>query len=190
LGVSLTPKSTRYLERRPYPPGQHGRRHRRGSDYQVRLLEKQRLREQYGISEKQMRRAFDEARRRPGKTGENLVALLERRLDAAVMRAGIARTVSQARQMVSHGHITVDGARVDRPSYRLHPGETVEVQARSREKTPFLLAGAGEYGSDGPAPPYLRRDLPNLQATLLREPARQEVPVQADEQLVVEFYSR
>jgi small subunit ribosomal protein S4 len=155
----------------------------------VRLLEKQRLREQYGISEKQMRRGFAEARRRPGKTGDNLVSLLERRLDAAVLRAGFARTIAQARQLVSHGHITVDGERVDRPSYRLRPGQTVAVHERSRDKTPFMLARAEEYAA-GPAPPYLQVDGEGMQATLLREPQRREVPVQADEQMVVEFYAR
>jgi small subunit ribosomal protein S4 len=189
LGIALTPKAARHLERRPYPPGEHGRKRRRGSDHQVRLLEKQRLREQYGISEKQMRRTFDDAMRRPGKTGENLISLLERRLDASVLRAGLARTVAQARQLVSHGHITVDGERVDRPSYRLRPGETLQVHPRSRDKTPFMLARAGEYAA-GPAPSYLRVDRDAMQATLLREPARFEVPVQAGEQLVVEFYAR
>src|SRR4030081_307247 len=105
LGIPLTPKSTRYFERRPYPPGVHGRRRRNApSDYRLRLLEKQRLRHQYDLREKQLRRTFAEARRRPGKTGENLIELLERRLDAVVLRAGFTRTIYQARQLVVHGH--------------------------------------------------------------------------------------
>lgn len=189
LGLPLTPKSVRYYERRPYPPGVHGRRRRKPSDYQVRLLEKQRLRFQYDVSERQLRRTFEEAVRRPGKTGENLVSLLERRLDAVVHRAGFARTVYQARQLVSHGHFTVDGAKVDRPSYRLRPGQVVEVRERSRDREPFVVAAAGAH-LHGPTPAYLGVDLRAGRVVLLREPARPEVPVIADESLVVEFYSR
>ena len=118
----------KYFERRPFPPGVHGRGRRKASDYQVRLLEKQRLRHQYNISEAQMRKAYDDAHRGEGKTGETMVALLERRLDATVQRAGLARTIYQARQLVAHGHFTVDGKKVDRPSYRLKPGQVVEVR--------------------------------------------------------------
>jgi small subunit ribosomal protein S4 len=189
LGIPLTPKTVRYFERRPFPPGVHGRRRRKQSDYQVRLLEKQRLRHQYDISEKQLRRTFDEAERRSGQTGHNLLSLLERRLDAVVLRAGLARTIYQARQLVTHGHITVDGAKVDRPSYRVRPSQVVEVRERSREMTPFLVAAAGAH-AEGPTPPYLDVQLPELRATLVREPARREIPVHCDEQLVVEFYSR
>ncbi|MFS8479801.1 MAG: 30S ribosomal protein S4 [Micromonosporaceae bacterium] len=189
LGIPLTPKSVRYYERRPYPPGVHGRRRRKPTDYQVRLLEKQRLRHQYDVSESQMRRAFAEAARRPGKTGENLISLLERRLDALVHRAGFARTIYQARQFVSHGHITVDGAKVDVPSYRVRPGQVIGVRERSRQLEPFAVAASGAH-AEGPTPPYLEVNLPELRATLLREPAREEVPVRCQEQLVVEFYSR
>jgi small subunit ribosomal protein S4 len=190
LGLPLTPKSTRYFERRPYPPGVHGRRRRNPSDYRLRLLEKQRLRHQYDVREKQLRRTFAEALRRPGKTGENLIELLERRLDAVVLRAGLARTIYQARQLVTHGHLTVDGRKVDRPSYRLRPGQTVDVRASSRDKAPFLIAAAGAHAPDGPVPAYLDVALPDLRATLVREPRRAEVPVVCDEQLVVEYYSR
>jgi len=125
LGIPLTPKSTRYFERRPYPPGVHGRRRRNPSAYRLQLLEKQRLRGQYDLRERQFRRIINEAIRRPGKTGEVLIELLERRLDAVVLRSGFARTIYQARQMVTHGHITVDGQKVDRPSYRLQRGQIV-----------------------------------------------------------------
>ena len=155
----------------------------------VRLREKQRIRDQYGVSEKQMRALVEEARRRPGKTGENLISLLERRLDALVMRAGLARTMAQARQLVGHGHITVDGHKVDRPSYRVRAGEIIEVRPRSRTLPPFELAASGT-NAEGPAPAYLDVDLPSLRATLGHDPAREEVPVIGDEQLVVEFYAR
>ena len=189
LGIPLTRKCVRYFERRPYPPGVHGRNRRKTSDYQVRLLEKQRLRHQYNVSEAQLRRTFDEAARGAGKTGESLVALLERRLDALVLRAGLARSIYQARQLVGHGHFTVDGRKVDRPSYRLRPGQVVAVRERSRALPPFQLAAAGAHADDRPRP-YLSVELTGLNATLLREPARHEVPVICDEQLVVEFYSR
>lgn len=189
LGIPLAPKTVKYFERRPFPPGVHGRARRKQSDYQVRLLEKQRLRHQYNISEAQLRRAFDEARRSPANTGDRLVALLERRLDAVVLRAGLARSIYQARQLVAHGHFTVNGTKVDRPSYRLRPGDVVQVRERSRGLLPFQLAAAGAY-AEGPTPPYLDVASADLRATLVREPARAEVPVICEEQLVVEFYSR
>jgi small subunit ribosomal protein S4 len=189
LGIPLTPKSVKYFERRPFPPGVHGRARRKTSDYQVRLLEKQRLRHQYNISETQMRRAYDDAHRGEGKTGENMVSLLERRLDAIVHRSGLARTVYQARQLVAHGHVQVDGRKVDRPSYRLRPYQVVEVRERSREKPPFQIAATGAHVA-GPTPPYLDTDLARLRTVVVRVPARAEIPVVCDEQLVVEFYAR
>lgn len=190
LGIALTPKCVKYFEKRPFPPGDHGRKRRKESDYQQRLLEKQRLRAQYDIREAQMRRAFAEAVRKSGKTGDNLVSLLERRLDAFVMRAGFARTIYQARQQVVHRHFLVNGRRVDRPSYRLRPGDVVEVSERSRTKAPFQLAAAGAWATSGPAPAYLEATLPDLRARLVSVPERKDVPVTCDEQLVVEYYSR
>ncbi|GGJ80209.1 30S ribosomal protein S4 [Pilimelia anulata] len=189
LGIPLTRKCVKYFERRPYPPGVHGRGRRKPSDYQVRLLEKQRLRHQYNVSESQLRKAFAEAVRSAGKTGEVLVSLLERRLDAVVLRSGLARTIYQARQLVVHGHIQVDGAKVDRPSYRLKSGQVITVKERSRATTPFQVAAAGAH-ADGPTAPYLSVALSELTVTVLRAPERSEVPVHCDEQLVVEFYSR
>jgi small subunit ribosomal protein S4 len=167
----------------------HGRGRRKASDYQVRLLEKQRLRHQYNISEAQMRKAYEDAHRVQGKTGENMVALLESRLDATVQRAGLARTVYQARQLVAHGHFTVDGKKVDRPSYRLKPGQVVEVRESSRQKPPFQIAATGAH-LDGPTAPYLSTVVEQLRTTVIRKPLRTEVPVVCDEQLVVEFYAR
>jgi small subunit ribosomal protein S4 len=189
LGIPLTPKCVKYFERRPFPPGMHGRGRRKQSDYQVRLLEKQRLRHQYNISEAQMRKAYDDAHRGTGKTGETMVSLLERRLDATVHRAGLARTIYQARQLVAHGHFTVDGKKVDRPSYRLKPGQVVEVRESSRAKPPFQIAATGAHVG-GPTAPYLSTVLAALRTTVIREPQRTEIPVICDEQLVVEFYAR
>jgi small subunit ribosomal protein S4 len=191
LGIPLTPKAARYLEKRPYAPGEHGRTKRKtDSDFAVRLREKQRLREQYGIREKQLRIVFNEARRTQGLTGENLVELLEMRLDALVLRSAFARTTAQARQMVVHRHILVDGQIVDRPSFRVKPGQTIHVKERSEGTEPFQVAAAGGHVDVLPKTPgYLEVQLDKLQATLLRRPKRAEVPVTAEVQLVVEYYA-
>ena len=191
LGIALTPKAARFLEKRPYAPGQHGRTKRKSdSDYAVRLREKQRLRAQYGIREKQLRIVFNEAKRQAGLSGENLVELLEMRLDALVLRAGFARTIAQARQIVVHRHILVNGKIVDRPSYRVKPGQLVHVKERSEALEPFQVAAAGGHAEVlPPVPGYLEVELDKLQAKLVRRPKRAEVPVICEEQLVVEFYS-
>jgi len=191
LGVALTPKAARYMENRPYAPGEHGRTKRKAdSDYAVRLREKQRLRAQYGIREKQLKIAYVEAKRTAGQTGENLVELLEMRLDALVLRAGFARTISQARQFVVHRHILVDGQLVDRPSFRVKPGQLVHVKTRSEGTEPFQVAAAGGHADVLPkVPGYLEVELDKLQAKLVRRPKRAEVPVTCDVQLVVEYYA-
>ena len=188
LGIALTPKASRHLERRPYPPGDHGRGRRRTSDYKTRLMEKQRLRAQYDLSETQLRLALERAIRAGGSTGEALLVDLETRLDALVLRAGFSRTIYQARQAVTHGHVTVNGRRVDRPSFQVRPGDVIEVAAGSRSKTPFVIAAAGQYAAA--IPPYLDVDAGELRARLERVPTREEIPVVCDERLVVEFYSR
>lgn len=192
LGIALTPKAKKYMEKRPYAPGQHGRTRRRTeSDYAVRLREKQRLRAQYGLREKQMARAFEEARKSPGLTGEVLVENLEVRLDALVLRAGFARTIQQARQVVVHRHILVNGKIVDRPSFKVKPGQVVQVKPKSQTMVPFQIAAAGSHRDVLPeVPGYLDVQLEKLSFTLVRRPARAEVPVEADVQLVVEHYSR
>ena len=191
LGIALTPKAAKYLEKRPYAPGEHGRTKRKAdSDYAVRLREKQRLRAQYGIREAQLRIAFQEARKSQGLTGENLVELLEMRLDALVLRAGFARTTAQARQMVVHRHILVDGQLVDRPSFRVKPGQMIHVKARSEGMEPFQVAAAGGHVDVLPkVPAYLEVELDKLQARLVRRPKRAEVPVTCEVQLVVEYYA-
>ncbi|MGD9484259.1 30S ribosomal protein S4 [Streptomyces sp. TRM70308] len=190
LGIALTPKAVKYFEQRPYPPGEHGRGRKQNSDYKVRLLEKQRLRAQYDISERQMVRAYDRAQKAEGKTGEALIVELERRLDALVLRAGLARTIYQARQMVVHGHIAVNGRKVDKPSFRVRPDDVVTVRERSREKYPFQVAREGGYALDGETPRYLEVNLQALAFRMDRDPNRKEIPVICDEQLVVEYYAR
>ena len=191
LGIALTPKAAKYMEKRPYAPGQHGRTKRKtDSDFAVRLREKQRLRAQYGIREAQLRKTFNDAKRIEGLTGENLVELLEMRLDALVHRAGFARTMAQARQMVVHRHILVDGLRVDRPSARVKVGQMIHVAEKSEVTEPFQVEAAGGHVDVlPPVPGYLSVELDKLQATLLRRPKRAEVPVTCEVQLVVEYYA-
>ncbi|WP_020521257.1 30S ribosomal protein S4 [Catelliglobosispora koreensis] len=189
LGIALTPKCVKYFERRPFPPGQHGRARKKPSDYSVRLLEKQRLRHQYNISETQLRRIYAVAQKSSGKTGERLVIELECRLDALVLRAGFARTIYQARQLVNHAHFLVDGRKVNIPSYRVKPGQIITVRDKSRAMLPFQVAAAGAHQNSVTAP-YLATGLTDLSTTLIREPQRAEIPVICDEQLIVEFYSR
>jgi len=191
LGIPLTPKAAKYLEKRPYAPGEHGRTKRKtDSDYAVRLREKQRLRAQYGIREAQLRRTFEEARKSQGLSGENLVELLEMRLDALVVRAGFARTTAQARQMVVHRHILVNGELVDRPSFRVKPGQMIHVKPRSEGMEPFQVAAAGGHVDVlPPVPGYLEVEIDKLQAVLVRRPKRSEVPVTCEVQLVVEYYA-
>ncbi len=191
LGIALTPKAAKYLEKRPYAPGEHGRTKRKqDSDYAVRLREKQRLRAQYGIREAQLKIAFQEARRTAGLTGENLVEILEVRLDAILVRAAIARTTAQARQLIVHRHILVDGQRVDRPSFRVKPGQLVHVHPKSESMEPFQVAAAGGHVDLLPkTPAYLEVELDKLQARLVRSPKRAEVPVTCEVQLVVEYYA-
>jgi small subunit ribosomal protein S4 len=192
LGLPLTPKAVRFWERRPYPPREHGRTRRPSrTDYSGQLLEKQRLRAQYGVRERQLRRAVAEAKRRHGRTGDVLVQLLEMRLDAVVLRSGLARTIAQARQIVGHRHVTVDGLVVDKPSYRVRPGQVVSVRERSRAMAPFVIAAAGGHREVLPTvPEYLALGSDGLSVQVAREPRRPEVPVTCDVALVVEFYAR
>ncbi|MDR0481749.1 MAG: 30S ribosomal protein S4 [Cellulomonadaceae bacterium] len=189
---SLTPKSQRLFEKRPYPPGEHGRARRRTeSDYAVRMREKQRLRAQYALREKQLVRVYENARKQAGLTGEVMVEDLETRLDALVLRAGFARTILQARQVVTHRHVLVDGKIVDRPSFRVKPGQTLQIKPKSQATTPFLVAAAGSHRDVLPTlPGYLDVQLEKLTATLVRKPKRSEIPVVCEVNLVVEYYAR
>lgn len=192
LGLALTPKAVKHFEKRPYPPGEHGRARRRTeSDYAVRLREKQRLRAQYALREKQLARAYEAARKAPGLTGEALVEDLETRLDALVLRSGFARTILQARQVVVHRHILVDGKIVDRPSFRVKEGQTLQIKPKSQTTVPFQVAAAGAHRDVLPAVPgYLDVQLEKLSAVLTRRPKRAEVPITCEVQLVVEYYAR
>ena len=186
LGVALTPKAARIMERRPNPPGQHGATTRRKiSDYKKQLLEKQRLRAQYNVSERQLKNAFTEATRQSGNTGVNLVRLLEMRLDAVVVRAGFVRTIYAARQAVVHGHVHVNGRKVDRPSRQLQPGDTVALAARSRDLMAFTVPL-----ENARPPAYLDLDKDRRSVRVRELPERDQIPVQAELSLIVEFYSR
>ena len=192
LGLPLTPKAVKYFEKRPYPPGQHGRARRRTeSDYAVRLREKQRLRAQYALREKQLHRAYVEAKRLPGLTGETMIELLETRLDVLVLRAGFARTILQARQIVGHRHVLVDGQIVDRPSFRVKVGQTIQIKPKSQAMEMFQDAAAGSnsdvYAS---TPSYLSVELSELKAKLVTAPKRADAPVTCEIALVVEYYAR
>jgi small subunit ribosomal protein S4 len=175
------------LARRPYPPGQHGRRYRRTrSEYLRQLEEKQKARFFYGIRESQLRRYFEKASRAPEPTGEALVRLLELRLDNVLARLGLAATRAQARQFISHGHVLVDGKRVGIASYSLEPGQEVRVRPGSRIEP--LVQEALELTVE--TPPWLELDREHLSGRVLRLPTRSEVQAPFDESLIVEFYSR
>jgi small subunit ribosomal protein S4 len=179
------------MERRPQPPGQHGvsRRPSKESDYARQLAEKQRIRWYYDLTERQLRTIYDKANRRPGRAGENVIAALEARLATVVLRAGFAASIYAARQFVNHGHVTVDGAKVDIPSFVVKPGQTVAIRERSRRIPAFVAAKEGVYADERDAA-YLDVQREELAVTLLHEPRRAQVPVPFDEQLLVEFYSR
>jgi small subunit ribosomal protein S4 len=173
--------------KRPYPPGQHGRGRKRISEYQTRLVEKQKLRAIYGVSESQMRRYYEEATASKGVTGEELIRRLETRLDTVVLRLGFALTTRQARQLVSHGHVLLDGKRLNVPSARVKPEQTIEITGKA--KNFVSVREAVEITPDPPG--YLYRNKEQLQGTLSRLPERDEVPlpVAVEERLIVEYYS-
>jgi small subunit ribosomal protein S4 len=177
------------IERRPYPPGEHGRdRMRQGSEYLAQLREKQKARRIYGVLEKQFRGYYEEANRKQGKTGENLLRILESRLDNVVYRAGFAESRDMSRQLVRHGHIKVNGRKVDIPSYRVSANDIVEVAAKSHEMVPFQLAQA-KAGSR-PVPPWLEVISSQLRVLVHNIPARQVIDTPVQEQLIVELYSK
>lgn len=192
LGIALTPKAQKYFEKRPYVPGEHGRGKKRAeSDYAVRLKEKQRLRAQYDLSEKQLSDTYKKATHTKGQTGEAMIASLESRLDSLVLRATFARTMAQARQFVDHRHILVDGSIVDRPSYKVKPGQVIQVKPKSQLISPFRAAAEGVNQEVLPkVPGYLDVDLAQLKATLVSVPDAASVPIQVNIQYVVEYYAR
>jgi small subunit ribosomal protein S4 len=178
------------LERRPYPPGQHGARgtRRKRSDYSIALAEKQKLRLQYGIMEKQFRRYFAEAQRRRGVTGDILVQLLETRLDNICYRLGLGNTRRASRQFVGHGHVEVNGKRVDIPSYCVKPGDVISVSKGTRSQQ--LGMRMAELCTARPVLDWLTFDKENLSGTVDRLPGPDEIDTMVNVQLVVELYSR
>ncbi|GAB4356255.1 MAG: 30S ribosomal protein S4 [Immundisolibacter sp.] len=172
---------------RSNPPGQHGARRNRASDYRLRLDEKQKLIYNYGIGERQLRNYFKAAASRKGDTGKNLLTLLESRLDNVVFRLGFAPTIPAARQVVKHGHITVNGRRVDIPSYQLRPGDVVGVSEGSR-KHPVILETLQSPSLS--LPDYLDLNASNMTGTFRHPPERTDVPLEVAENFVVEYYSR
>ena len=176
------------FERRPYPPGQHGRARIKESEYLMQLQEKQKARFTYGVMEKQFRRYYEEANRRNGKTGDELLKMLETRLDNVVYRAGLARTRRQSRQMVSHGHFTVNGVKVDVPSYRVSQYDIIDVRPKSLQTTPFQIAK--ELVGDRPVPGWLQVVPSTLRILVHNVPERAQIEVPLQEQLIVEFYSK
>ncbi|PSO48660.1 MAG: 30S ribosomal protein S4 [Actinobacteria bacterium QS_5_72_10] len=176
------------IEKRPYPPGEHGRGRIRESEYLLQLREKQKARRIYGVLEKQFRNYYQEATRQSGLTGENLLVLLERRLDNVVYRGGLARSRDEARQLVRHRHVLVSGRTVNIPSYRVREGDVVSIKDKSREIVPVL--GALEVIGTKAIPAWLSTDQSKLQITVLGLPERDQIDVPVQEQLIVELYSK
>jgi small subunit ribosomal protein S4 len=189
LGIPLSPKAERYLDRKPYPPGQHGKlqqmRRRKMSPYKTQLLEKQKLRAQYNIHERQLRNYYAKASRK-GDMVNSLVQELESRLDSVVLRGGLARSIYAARQYVSHGHILVDGRKVNIASYRVRPNQVVGIREKSRNLDCIQIA----LDTSQTVPPYLERDKKSMTVKFLYDPPRSEVPLLCEVPLVIEFYSR
>lgn len=186
LGISLT-GTGKELDKRPYAPGQHGANQRRKiSEYGLQLQEKQKLRYMYGLTERQFLNLFVHAGKMSGVHGENFMVLLESRLDNIVYRLGFARTRKQARQLVNHGHVTVDGKRVDIPSYRLATGQTVSL----REKAQNLDTVKEAREMSNFVPDYLTYDEEKMVGSYTRLPERSELPAEINEALIVEYYSR
>src|SRR6266545_4044033 len=190
LGVNIwgTQGESRALDRRPYPPGEHGRSRRRNpSEYLLQLQEKQKARFTYGLNERQFRKLYEEANKTKGVTGEQMLQLLERRLDNIVYRAGWASTRPQARQFVGHGHVDVNGKRVDIPSYRVRKGDVVTVRNKARQ---MVVVQWNRDVLDRTPPPWLDRADEGWSVTVREYPLREHIDVPVREQLIVELYSK
>ena len=176
------------FEKRPYPPGQHGRARIKESEYRSQLQEKQKARFSYGVMEKQFANYYAEAHRRPGKTGDNLLQLLECRLDNVVYRAGFARTRRHARQLVNHGHFLVNGKKVDIPSFQVTQYDVIDVRQKSLEMTPFIVAR--ETFGERLVPGWMDVQPDRMRILVHQLPVRQQIEIPVQEQLIVEFYSK
>jgi small subunit ribosomal protein S4 len=192
LNLGMTEKGQRILNKRAYPPGQHGpsARRRQVSDYGLQLLEKQKARYMYGVLERQFKRIFEKAQRYPGETGAYLFILLERRLDNVVYRLGFATTRQQARQLVNHGHITLNGRKTDIPSATVKVGDKVAVRSESQRRTYFKnLVDSGDLNRRN-VPDWLRLNAADLAGEIVTMPRREDAELDINEQLIVEYYSR
>lgn len=178
------------LDRKNYAPGQHGQQQQRRklSNYGVQLREKQKLRRIYGLNEQQFLNYFTKAASQKGATGENFLVLLERRLDNVIFRLGLATSRSAARQIVRHGHVTVDGQKVNIPSYQVRVGQVVSLKDKSKAKQYFV--DMAENAKSKPAPKWLEADYEKVGGKVVSLPAREDIDTQVDELLVVEFYSK
>jgi small subunit ribosomal protein S4 len=176
------------IEIRPYPPGEHGRNRPKESEFLLQVREKQKARRVYGVLERQFHNYYEEATRKRGKTGEALLQILESRLDNVIYRAGFAKSRDMARQLVGHGHVLVNGHKVDIPSYRVSESDIVEVRAKSQEMTPFVVARA-EAG-DRSAPAWLEVIPDKMRILIHALPVRAQIDTQVQEQLIVEYYSK
>lgn len=176
------------IEKRPYPPGQAGKKRPRDSEYRVQLREKQKAKRIYGVLEKQFRTYYQIATRQPGITGENLLRLLESRFDNAVYRLGFAASRDEARQMVRHGHFTVDGHKVDIPSFRVRAGSVIAVAEKAKDMT--TIKAALISSSKIEVPGWLEVDVEKLQGRVLSLPSREQIEAPIREQLIVELYSK
>ena len=186
LGISLS-GTGKELARRPYAPGQHGNARRKLSEYGLQLREKQKLRMIYGLTERQFANLFVKAGKiRTGKHGDNFMILLEQRLDNVVYRLGLATTRRQARQLVNHGHITVDGKRVDIPSYEVQPGQVISLRERSKNLQTVKDALEAVVGR----PAYVTFDDNKMEGSLVRLPERDELDANIEEALIVEYYNK
>ena len=188
LGVTL-PGLTNKEIKREYPPGVHGvNRRSKPSDYKIRLQEKQKIRFHFGLGEKQFKRYMTEAARRKGATGSNLIGLLESRLDNVIWRLGFAPTIPSARQMIVHGHIQINGKRVDRPSYNVKIGMNIQIAEKSKQKS--WIAERLESGAHRVTPEYLENDLGAASGKMISTPTATDLPFDCDLQQVVEYYSQ
>src|SRR3954452_2102173 len=187
LGVDLVGGDAAF-EKRPYPPGQHGRGRIKESEYLLQLREKQKARFSYGVLEKQFANYYTEAHRRPGKTGDNLLQILESRLDNVVYRAGFARTRRHARQLVNHGHCVVNGVKTDIPSFQVTKHDIIDVKTKSLETTPFIVAR--ETWDKDTVPAWIDVSPDRGRILVHSQPIREQITVPIQEQLIVEFYSK
>lgn len=187
LGVDLKGNDKNF-DKRPYPPGEHGRGRTRDSEYRNQLQEKQKARFWYGVLERQFRRYYEEAARREGLTGTNLLVMLEQRLDNVVYRGGFARTRREARQLVSHRHVLVNGRVTNIPSFQVSPGDEVVIKEKSRQSQAII--GSLELFGSREVPGYLETDVDAFKITMRDEPVRSQIDAPVTEQLIVELYSK